>query len=66
MTAARILRDVDVILVEADSRILPGFHQTLSAKARASLVQMGVTVILNKFVTAVRPDGVMVGDEWVM
>lgn len=57
--------DLSIILVEASSRILPGFHPILSAKARASLEQMGVTVILNKFVTAVRPDGVMVGDEWV-
>ena len=59
------LDDLAIILVEAGSRILPGFNPTLSAKALTVLKQMGVTVKLNKPVTAVRADGVMVGDEWV-
>ncbi|HRI39956.1 MAG TPA: FAD-dependent oxidoreductase, partial [Nitrospira sp.] len=51
--------------VEAGSRILPGFTPILSAKALTVLEQMGVTIKLNKSVTEVRADGVMLGDEWI-
>lgn len=57
--------DLSITLVEAGSRILSGFNPTLSAKALTVLEQMGVTVKLNTPVTAVRADGVMVGEEWV-
>ncbi|MFO0699020.1 MAG: NAD(P)/FAD-dependent oxidoreductase [Nitrospira sp.] len=59
------LGDLSIILVEAGSRILPGFSPSLSVKALAALEQMGVTVKLNKPVTAVRADRVMIGDEWI-
>lgn len=59
------LEDLSIILVEADSRILPGFTPTLSAKALSVLEQMGVTVKLNKSVTEVRAEGVRLGDEWI-
>lgn len=59
------LEDLSVVLVEAGSRVLPGFDPTLSAKALTVLQRMGVTVKLNNPVSAVRPDGVMVGNEWV-
>lgn len=59
------LNDLSVILIEAGSRILPGFNPTVSANALSSLERMGVTVKLNKPVTAVRTDGVMLGDEWI-
>ncbi|MDF0674983.1 MAG: NAD(P)/FAD-dependent oxidoreductase [Nitrospira sp.] len=59
------LEDLSIILVEAGLRILPGFDAKLSAKALTVLQRMGVTVKLNNPVTAVRADGVMVGDEWV-
>ncbi|MDK2743414.1 MAG: NAD(P)/FAD-dependent oxidoreductase [Nitrospira sp. BO4] len=59
------LEDLSIILVEAGPRILPGFDAKLSAKARGVLERMGVTVMLNNPVSAVRADGVMVGTEWV-
>ncbi len=59
------LEDLSVVLVEAGPRVLPGFDSKLSAKALSALEGMGVTVKLNNPVTAVRPDGVMVGNEWV-
>lgn len=49
----------------AGPRILSGFDIKLSTKALTVLERMGVTVKLNHPVTAVRPDGVMVGNEWV-
>lgn len=57
--------DLSITRVEAGSRILSGFNPTLSTKALTVLEQMGVTVKLNTPVTAVRADGVMVGEEWV-
>ncbi|HWV47151.1 MAG TPA: NAD(P)/FAD-dependent oxidoreductase [Nitrospira sp.] len=59
------LEDLSIILVEAGPRILSGFDAKLSAKALTVLERMGVTIKLNHPVTAVRPDGVMVGNEWV-
>lgn len=59
------LEDLSIILVEAGSRILPGFDPALSAKALTALEHMGVTVKLNNPVSAVRTDGVMVGPEWL-
>lgn len=59
------LEDLAIILVEAGPRILPGFDAKLSVKALTVLEHMGVTVKLNNPVTAVRADGVMVGNEWV-
>ncbi len=59
------LEDLSIILVEAGPRILPGFDARLSAKALTVLERMGVIVKLNNPVTVVRPDGVMVGNEWV-
>lgn len=59
------LEDLSIILVEAGPRILPGFDPKLSSKAAEALAHMGVTVKLNNPVSAVRPDGVMVGSEWV-
>ena len=59
------LEDLSIVLVEAGSRVLPGFDPKLSAKALTVLQRMGVTVKLNNPVSAVRSDGVMVGNEWV-
>ncbi|HMS82400.1 MAG TPA: NAD(P)/FAD-dependent oxidoreductase [Nitrospira sp.] len=60
------VEDLSITLVEAGSRILPGFNPTLSANALTALEQMGVTVKLNKPVTAVHANGVRLGDdEWV-
>lgn len=59
------LEDLSIVLVEAGPRVLPAFDPKLSAKALAVLEGMGVTVKLNNPVSAVRSDGVMVGNEWV-
>jgi NADH:ubiquinone reductase (H+-translocating) len=59
------LQDLRILLVEGGPRILPGFSADLSAKAAMALSQMGVTIRLNSLVSAVREDGVMIGEEFV-
>jgi len=59
------LEDLCVLLVEGGPRILPGFSADLSAKAEAALSRMGVTIRLSSLVSAVREDGVMIGQEFV-
>ena len=59
------LDDLAILLVEAGSRILPGFSPDLSAKAAAALKRMGVTITLNSPVSEVRADGVKIGSEFV-
>jgi NADH dehydrogenase len=59
------LDDLAILLVEAGTRILPAFSAGLSAKAAAALERMGVTILLNRPVTEVRADGVMIGSEFV-
>ena len=59
------LDDLALLLVEAGSRILPGFSPELSVKAAAALERMGVTITLNSPVAEIRPDGVMIGSEFV-
>ena len=59
------LDDLSIVLVEGSSRILPGFSEDLSVKASAALTHMGVTIKLNSPVSAVRADGVMIGNELV-
>ncbi len=54
-----------VILVQHADRLLPSFPETLSAKARASIEQLGVEVRLGERVESVSEDGVMVGDEFI-
>lgn len=52
-----------IILVQAGDRVLPSFPDKLSARAKASLEDLGVEVRLNARVTAIDDDGVMIGDE---
>jgi NADH dehydrogenase len=59
------LDDLSIVLVEGGPRILPGFSEDLSVKASAALTHMGVTIKLNSPVSAVRADGVMIGNELV-
>ncbi|HEY7130014.1 MAG TPA: NAD(P)/FAD-dependent oxidoreductase [Nitrospira sp.] len=59
------LEDLRILLVEGGPRILPGFSPDLSAKAETALSKMGVTIRLNSLVSAVREDGVMIGEEFV-
>ncbi len=59
------LDDLSIVLVEAGPRILHGFSVDLSEKAATALARMGVTVKLNRQVSAVREDGVVIGNEWI-
>ena len=52
-----------VILVEGGPRVLPTFHESLSARALKDLRQLGVDVRLNALVTQIDERGVFVGDE---
>jgi NADH dehydrogenase len=52
-----------VVLVEGTDRVLPPYTPDLSEKARLQLERLGVTVWLNKRVTAVDADGVTLGAE---
>src|SRR6185295_5374361 len=52
-----------VVLVEGTERVLPPYTPDLSEKARLQLERLGVTVWLNKRVTAVDADGVTLGVE---
>jgi NADH dehydrogenase len=59
------LDDLTILLVEGGARILPGFSPDLSANAVTALERMGVTIKLNSLVSEIRPDGVMIGSEFV-
>jgi NADH dehydrogenase len=54
-----------VLLVEAGDRVLAAFPPKLSKRAMHSLVNLGVTPLLNTAVTDITPDGVTMGDEHV-
>jgi NADH dehydrogenase len=59
------LQDLRILLVEAGERVLPAFSPRLSARARTDLEHMGVTVMVNARVRDVRPNGVVVGEEFI-
>src|SRR3954471_17440468 len=52
-----------VLLLEAGDRVLAAFPPKLSKRAQHSLVNLGVTPLLNKAVTDITADGVTIGDE---
>jgi NADH:ubiquinone reductase (H+-translocating) len=52
-----------VMLVEGTDRVLPPYPADLSEKARLQLERLGVTVFLQKRITAVDADGVHMGEE---
>jgi NADH:ubiquinone reductase (H+-translocating) len=54
-----------VHLVEAGPRVLAGFPERLSEKARVALVRLGVNVRTGVRVTSVTEQGVQAGDEWI-
>jgi NADH dehydrogenase len=51
-----------ILLVEASDRVLTSFPPSLSAKAARSLESIGVTVMVNRIVVGVDPDGVSIRD----
>jgi len=58
-------RRTRVILVEAGPRILPTFPESLAARARKDLEDLGVQVRVGSFVTGVDAEGVRVGSETI-
>lgn len=67
-TLARDFRNIDpkltrVILIEAGTRILPMFAESLASKATRDLESVGVQVWTNSKVTSIDAEGVSVGDE---
>jgi NADH:ubiquinone reductase (H+-translocating) len=59
------LQDLRILLVEAGERLLPAFAPRLSARARADLERMGVTVMVKAKVRDVQPNGVVVGEQFI-
>lgn len=57
------LRTTKVYLIEAGSRVLPAFPESLSSKAEKDLKQLGVTVLKNSFASDLSAEGLKVGDE---
>ncbi len=57
--------DIAVVLLEAGTRILPGFHPSLSQDAQQMLEQLGVAVCLNCPVTDVTERGVQAGGKFI-
>lgn len=69
-TMARDFRRVDpatarVILVEAQTKVLPSYHETLSAKAREQLAALRVEVMTAKTVTNIADDHIEIGGEQI-
>ena len=53
----------EIILVQSGPRLLPAFPESLSEVARRSLVDMGVSVLLDSKVRRIDADGVLVSDR---
>ncbi|MGZ3392075.1 MAG: NAD(P)/FAD-dependent oxidoreductase [Isosphaeraceae bacterium] len=69
-TLARDFRHIDtaearVVLVEAATKVLGMFEDTLSAKAQDQLKRLGVDVRLGLPVSEITALGVQVGSEWI-
>jgi NADH dehydrogenase len=54
-----------VILVERGDRLLGGMPEEMGRRAQRDLGSMGVEVWLNRSVTTVEEDGVLIGEEYV-
>lgn len=57
--------DMQILLIEAGSRILTGFDESLAAKAAGVLADLGVEVRLNTQVTEVNERGVSAGGRFI-
>ncbi len=58
-------RTAKIILIEAGDRVLPSYHQRLSAKAEHALRRLGVEVRTGSRVTDVDEAGVRLSDEFI-
>ncbi|KQY54842.1 NAD(P)/FAD-dependent oxidoreductase [Lysobacter sp. Root494] len=57
--------EAKVRLIEAGPRVLPSFPESLSAKARAQLDELGVEVVTGTPVNAIDAEGYTLGDSFV-
>lgn len=57
--------DIQILLIEAGSRILLGFDESLAIKAQRVLMDLGVKVRLNTRVTEVNERGVSAGGQFI-
>ncbi len=58
-------RSARILLLEGLPRVLPGYPEELSARARRDLERLGVEVRTGSLVTRVEPGGVCLGEERV-
>ena len=58
-------KDSRIILVEGGDRVLSSFSRDLSIKAKRSLEDLGVEVLLNSFIKNITKDGVYLGEELI-
>jgi NADH dehydrogenase len=58
-------RTTRVVLFEGGPRLLPGFPEDLSARARRDLERMGVEVHVESMVTNITEQGIFVGDQYI-
>lgn len=58
-------RNSRVYLIEGGPRLLPTFPETLSAKAKARLLTLGVSVQTGTVVTEITPEGVVAGGTFI-
>jgi NADH dehydrogenase len=56
-------RQARIVLVEGQDRVLPGYPETLSAKARRQLERLGVEVRTGTRVTGLDAEGALLGGE---
>ena len=59
---ASAARRISISLIEAGERLLPSFHQKLSARTKRDLEKLGVAVLLNTKVAQVHSDRILLSD----
>ncbi len=59
-------RSAQILLYEADSRVLPTYPEELSAKALRHLEKLGVKIYTNTRVTSIDAEGVVAGGQRVL
>ncbi len=57
--------EIQILLIEAGSHILPTFSQESSDKATKDLQSMGVTVLSNSKVTNITSEGIYIGSHFI-
>lgn len=58
-------KDIRIVLVEHESRLMASFHPTLSKKVQQHLTELGVEIRTGVAVNEVNDEGVRIGDEFL-